>query len=1476
MSTFRFRGNNMEEIYEGPQRLSPLDAYKHGDVDQHLPPMERRRSRSPPSRLQQPFPFAERYTFLDHRQAAHTFPRQEYYDANRWQAAQQQAFQADEPAYSHALYKQEHTRHLEAASRASTQDAPHATSRERQTYTYDPTAGQRLRRFAYTAPRSDIPEQGHAATPIDRDTTATSSPRIEAAVPSVSTSAMSVSTAERVHTIADNHRQSIPKQAEDHRIQPGNAGIQLVPVSRIPERFKKVFPFPLFNAVQSKCFEAVARSDENVVISAPTVLFELAILRMLIHSDTDKAVYMAPTKSLCSEKATEWQAKFKALGYSVVELTGDSDVDGIKEAKTARVIVTTPEKWDSLTRYWNIHDKLLQSMALVLIDEVHTLREKSRGPRFEIVVSRMRAFGNNVRFIAVSATVPNVIDIAEWIGSRGGVGLARTGATSALGAAVMFEFGNEFRPCQLEKHVYGYANSRDQWSFQTLLHSKLSSIIAERANDKPTLIFFPTRKGTVQAAQTLHQDYARVLEEGRRPPPWTVQPTHGTMEYSDEVLRELAKHGIAFHHAGLELKDRRLVEHNFLQGSIRVLCCTSTLAVGVNLPAHSVIICGTQRYEGRWVELPDLDVLQMLGRAGRPQFDQTGVAVIMTEQSRVEHYQQMASGQTAIESSLHEELIEHVNSEIGLREDCTEEDLQIWLDSTFLAVRLRKNSSYYKAADGSGDLASDERLSNIFADALAKLCSNGLVSRGGVGGHVLLSTEEGKTLTTHMVSFATMMELLKLENASMRDILTTISSAKQFSDIRMRPGEKAAFEKLRNHSEIRFPPNKIHGVPEKVNLLIQTVLAGIPPRGLLETKGATADPLGEVAIIWRHCGRLIKAIADIAINRSDATTAKNAFELLRSINARCWDNSPLTMKQLDGIGEKSVKILADAGISSYQQVAKSDPLRLEFLLGKNPPFGRNLKRQANCLPHLDVDIVSVQEDQITGTARVAIRIDAGRRSPVESMPKSMSKGEKPKPLRVTLLTMRSDGAILLDFRRVSLSWLQGQKDVKYQVDCKLTKAGQKVVVLAGVEEIAGSCIRREHQPRVKISSFPLTERVTNGDLDDEWQELQDCPNLFAGDDDLEDLATTAGKVIDRMRPQSCAADQDENRFPAASSQALPIVQSSDARSTSEEGRLPNGNLACKHRCRDRSACRHLCCKEGMPKRSNSNTKSFPAAKRQRKTLEDEEGFESDNLSQADNLTSEDELPTATLEDVQCFKRNVSDQPKRGKKAFKAQGDALLDRMEALINQSNQDKVKGSGAMRLTLPAKSSYPSQAYGSGLKGSKRAGNESDLGSSSSSLAEIVFKHCGSNAGNGKEQVQSGKRKMISSSASSNNSGSDEEPTKGVTHRRLDEQSDHEDESSPRASADEKKDDEESEKPDEDSDGFKPDLSGFADDDNEWAGMIDWLAEDAQKDLEQHCIEEGDYDYEKKDRAERCFSSTGPSEEDELATQLGLTYSL
>lgn len=246
-------------------------------------------------------------------------------------------------------------------------------------------------------------------------------------------------------------------------------GIQLVSTHELPDRFRSIFPFSVFNAIQSKCFNPIYRKDDNFVLSAPTgsgktVVMELAICRLIstIKDSQFKVVYQAPTKSLCSERFRDWRAKFSTLDLQCAELTGDTDQAQLRNVQHASIIITTPEKWDSMTRKWKDHSRLMQLVKLFLIDEVHILKE-SRGATLEAVVSRMKSVDSNVRFVALSATVPNSEDIAAWLGRD---------PTNQHLPAHRERFGEEFRPVKLQKFVYGYQFNGNDFALDKVCDTK--------------------------------------------------------------------------------------------------------------------------------------------------------------------------------------------------------------------------------------------------------------------------------------------------------------------------------------------------------------------------------------------------------------------------------------------------------------------------------------------------------------------------------------------------------------------------------------------------------------------------------------------------------------------------------------------------------------------------------------------------------------------------------------------------------------------------------------------------------------------------------------------------------------------------------------------------------------------------------------------------------------------------------------------
>lgn len=563
----------------------------------------------------------------------------------------------------------------------------------------------------------------------------------------------------RVPTTTTGHSRSL----ELPHAPPIANGINLInPRDLLPDRFREIFPYDLFNAVQSRCFEYAYQRNDNLVVSAPTgsgktAILELAICR-LAHArgnEVFKIVYLCPLKALCTERANDWKQKFGVLAMEVAELTGDTSQAEMRRVRQATIIITTPEKWDSITRSWSDHRKLLDLVELFLIDEVHLLKEP-RGSTLEAVVSRMKTRGADVRFVALSATVPNSDDVARWLGrDHTNPGIPACRAT----------FGEEFRPVKLQKFVYGFDSRTNDYQFDTFLNEQLYTHITKHSQRKPILVFCQTRKSCQTSAKKLAEEWNERQPQSR---PWP-EPTKRIPVISPE-LQEIVRYGVAFHHAGLDAQDRRAVEQAFLDGRLSVICCTSTLAMGMNLPCHMVVLKGTTSYvDGSISELSDLEFMQMLGRAGRPQFGNSGVAVVLTRARNKQHYEDMGSGQQILESTLHQNLIEHLNSEINLGTFRDIQKAKDWLKGTFLAVRLDRHPQYYKLEE-TGVVANplDDRLEKICETDITKLQQAGLITED----EAFQSTDYGRAMSRYVIRFDSMQRILQIpKSAKMEQVV---------------------------------------------------------------------------------------------------------------------------------------------------------------------------------------------------------------------------------------------------------------------------------------------------------------------------------------------------------------------------------------------------------------------------------------------------------------------------------------------------------------------------------------------------------------------------------------------------------------------------------------------------------------------------------------------------------------------------------
>lgn len=267
-------------------------------------------------------------------------------------------------------------------------------------------------------------------------------------------------------------------------------------------------------------------------------------------------------------------------------------------------------------------------------------------------------------------------------------------------------------------------------------------------------------------------------------------------------MKELFQYGFGIHHAGMLRSDRTMTEKMFQDGALKVLCCTATLAWGVNLPAYAVVIKGTQVYDstkGSYVDLSILDVLQIFGRAGRPQYETHGVGYILTTHDRLSHYISAITQQHPIESKFIENIVDNLNAEISLGTVTNVDEAVTWLSYTYLYVRMKKNPMIYGMdnAEPQSDPLLGRKRHEIITLAGRKLAKCQMIIFDENTGY-LLPKDLGRIASNFYIKhtsieiFNTMMKPRMTE----ADVLSMMSMSSEFDQIKSRDTEHQELKKL--------------------------------------------------------------------------------------------------------------------------------------------------------------------------------------------------------------------------------------------------------------------------------------------------------------------------------------------------------------------------------------------------------------------------------------------------------------------------------------------------------------------------------------------------------------------------------------------------------------------------------------------------------------------------------------------------------
>jgi superfamily II DNA/RNA helicase len=353
-------------------------------------------------------------------------------------------------------------------------------------------------------------------------------------------------------------------------------------------------------AVQIEAINKGLLEGESILVSSPTgsgktLVGEMAILRSV--ASERKGLFLVPLRALAVQIYRTMKERYEHLGVLVGLSTGDFQSSG-EELGMYDVIITTYERADSLLRS---RSSWLSEIGTVVIDEVQTLSEVGRGARLESLIIRFRRTIENLQIVALSATTGAPDELAQWLGCRLVV--------------------SEDRPVPL---VCRIVTAIDRIAAIRQL------VMTTVQGNGQAIVFHRTRREAEALARRLADDVGRQFtsEEKKRLDNELDSVQNWNITLSSD-LRVQLHNGIAYHHAGLGFQGRRLVEQLFNEGKVRVICATTTLAAGMDMPARTVILSNFRSPADHRQMLSANSVHQMLGRAGRPTHDRIGFGIVI-------------------------------------------------------------------------------------------------------------------------------------------------------------------------------------------------------------------------------------------------------------------------------------------------------------------------------------------------------------------------------------------------------------------------------------------------------------------------------------------------------------------------------------------------------------------------------------------------------------------------------------------------------------------------------------------------------------------------------------------------------------------------------------------------------------------------------------------------------------------------------
>ncbi|XP_014815291.1 PREDICTED: U5 small nuclear ribonucleoprotein 200 kDa helicase [Calidris pugnax] len=744
--------------------------------------------------------------------------------------------------------------------------------------------------------------------------------------------------------------------------------LQPLPVSALRNSaFESLYQdkFPFFNPIQTQVFNTVYNSDDNVFVGAPTgsgktICAEFAILRMLLQNSEGRCVYITPMEALAEQVFMDWYEKFQErLNKKVVLLTGETSTD-LKLLGKGNIIISTPEKWDILSRRWK-QRKNVQNVNLFIVDEVHLIGGEN-GPVLEVICSRMRYISSQIerpiRIVALSSSLSNAKDVAHWLGCS---------ATST------FNFHPNVRPVPLELHIQGFNISHTQTRLLSMAKPVYHAIM-KHSPKKPVIVFVPSRKQTRLTAINILTTCASDVQRQRFLHCAEKDLVPYLDKLNDNTLKETLVNGVGYLHEGLTAMERRVVEQLFSSGAVQVMVASRSLCWGMNIAAHLVIIMDTQYYNGKihaYVDYPIYDVLQMVGHANRPLQDDEGRCVIMCQGSKKDFFKKFLYEPLPVESHLDHCMHDHFNAEIVTKTIENKQDAVDYLTWTFLYRRMTQNPNYYNLQGVSHRHLSDH-LSELVEQTLSDLEQSKCISIEDEMDVAPLNL--GMIAAYYYINYTTI-ELFSMSlnaKTKVRGLIEIISNAAEYENIPIRHHEDNLLRQLAQKVPHKLTNPKFNDPHVKTNLLLQAHLSRMQ---------LSAELQSDTEEILSKAIRLIQACVDVLSSNGWLSPALAAMELAQMVTQAMWSKDSY-LKQLPHFTSEHIKRCTDKGVESVFDIMEMEDEERNALLQLSDAQIADVARFCNRYPNIELSYEVVEKESIRSGGPVVVLVQLEREEEV--------------------------------------------------------------------------------------------------------------------------------------------------------------------------------------------------------------------------------------------------------------------------------------------------------------------------------------------------------------------------------------------------------------------------------------------------------------------------------------------------------------